>query len=303
MQILLRKLPTLLLALLAPLLGYAADAPKATTPPETPTSFPGFESPVYRNLSPVPIRLHVTKPVGWKATDRRPALIYFYGGGWTHGTPAQSVGWAKWAAQHGLVGVAPDYRVKERFGTSPLEAVADGRLALHWVEGHSAELGIDPTKIAVAGSSAGGHLALWAALSRTPPGSDPADAPAIPPAAVILLSAVSDTTVEKGYTPGRFGANAKALSPIDQLDPKMPPMLVFHGDADKTVPQTQTLALRDKLIATGNQCQFVNVPGGAHSFTGQDGWNVRSKALIATFLKQQNLLPISLPADAEVSGP
>ena len=63
---------------------------------------------------------------------------------WTRGTPANAAAWAKWAAERGFVGVAPDYRVKERFGTSPLESVADGRAALRWVQEHAAELGIDP---------------------------------------------------------------------------------------------------------------------------------------------------------------
>jgi len=269
----------------------AALAKAKTAAEETPLSLPGAETFVYRTVEDISVRLHVFKPAGWRPGDRRSALVYFFGGGWTHGTPLQAAGWARWAAARGMVGMAPDYRVKNRAGTSPLEAVSDGRAALRWVEDLAIELGIDRSRIAVAGSSAGGHLALWTAISHTPPGSDPSLAPTVKPAALILLSAVSDTSVATGYTPARFGENATALSPVHQLDPRMPPMLVFHGDADQTVPQAQSLALRDKLLSTANVCEFVNVPGGAHSFTSQPGWREKSESLAEGFLKEQGLLP------------
>jgi acetyl esterase/lipase len=274
------------------------QAPKAAAPrpPETtPVTFPGAETFVFRELKPDPLRLHVFKPKGWKAGDQRPGFVWFFGGGWSHGTPANAVGFAKWAADLGFVGIAPDYRTHDRFGgTSPLASVADARLALHWIEEHAAELGIDPARIVVGGNSAGGHVALWTAITHTPPGSDENEAPKFKPIALVLTSAVSDTTKEKGYTPARFGENATALSPIDQLDAKMPPALVFHGDADTTVPQRQSLALRDKLLATGNACEFVNVPGGSHNFSGElPEWKEKTKTLILDFLAKQNLLPVA----------
>ncbi len=271
-----------------------AKVPAAQRPPETtPVAFPGAETFVFRELTPDPLRVHVFKPKNWQAGEKRPGFVWFFGGGWSHGTPANAVGFAKWAADLGFVGVAPDYRTHDRFGgTSPLASVADARAALHWVEERAAELGIDPQRIVVGGNSAGGHVALWTAIAHTPPGSDEREAPKFKPVALVLTSAVSDTTVEKGYTPKRFGENATALSPIDQLDAKMPPMLVFHGDADTTVPQRQSLALRDKLIATGNVSEFVNVPGGSHNFSGDlPEWREKTRTIILDFLARQNLLP------------
>jgi acetyl esterase/lipase len=257
----------------------------------TPESLPSAQTFVYREGKPEPMRLHVFKPKGWKASDRRPVLMFFFGGGWTRGTPEKSAAWANYAAKIGMIGMAPDYRTKDRFNTSPLESVADGRAALRWVQDHAGELGIDAKKITVGGSSAGGHVALWTAIAKTPPGSDPDESPRMKPAAVILLSAVSDTSVLSGYTPKRFGTNATLLSPIHQLDPTMPPVLAFHGDADKTVPLQQTLALRDKLVAAGNQCEFVSVPGGEHSFTSQlPEWKEKSRAAIKEFLTRRHLV-------------
>jgi acetyl esterase/lipase len=235
--------------------------------------------------------LFIVKPAGWKATDRRGALMFFFGGGWTTGTPKNSIGWAKTAASLGMIGIAPDYRTKGRHDVSPLGSVADSRAALHWVQAHAAELGLDPARIAVGGNSAGGHVALWTAITHAPPGSDEKESPRLKPAALILFSTVSDTSVEKGYTPKRFGENATALSPIDQLDPKMPPVLAFHGDADKLVPLAQALALRDALVASGNTCELHIVPGGGHNF-GNDvpAWKEKSRELMTAFLKAQGLL-------------
>lgn len=274
--------------------GLDAQAPKAARPPETTlVTLPGAETHVFREAKPDALRLHVFKPKTWKAGDRRPAFVWFFGGGWTRGTPANAASWAKWAADLGFVGIAPDYRVKERFGTSPLESVADGRAALRWVQEHAVELGVDPARVVVGGNSAGGHVALWTAIAHTPPGSVEAEAPLAKPAALLLTSAVSDTSKAKGYTPSRFGDKAEALSPLHQLDAKMPPMLVFHGDADTTVPQAQSLALRDKLLATGNTVEFIAVPGGSHNFGGDlPEWKDKTRTLIAAFLARQGLTPV-----------
>jgi acetyl esterase/lipase len=238
------------------------------------------------------MRLFVVKPAGWKASDRRPGLMFFFGGGWTTGTAANSVGWAKVAAQLGFVGIAPDYRTKGRHDTSPLASVADARAALHWVQVHAVELGLDPKQIVVGGNSAGGHVALWTAITHNPPGSTAAEAPLHKPAALFITSAVSDTSTETGYTPKRFGADTLALSPVHQLDAKMPPVLAFHGDADKTVPLAQSVALRDKLVAAGNTCELHIVPGGGHNYGGDvPEWREKTRTLLNDFLRRQNLLP------------
>lgn len=234
--------------------------------------------------------LHVYKPKDWAPKDRRPAFIFFFGGGWTRGTPDKAAGWAKWAARLGYLGVAPDYRTNERFGTTPLEAVADARAVLRWVQANADRLGVDPTRIVIGGSSAGGHLALWTAITATPPGSSPDEAPLHQPAGLILMSAVSDTSMLSGYTPRRFGDHAAALSPLHQLDAQMPPVLAFHGDADPTVPYSQAVELDKKLKATGNRSELVTVPGGNHSFSSQlPEWKDRSREHIQRFLKELNL--------------
>jgi acetyl esterase/lipase len=268
------------------------QAARAAVPETTPESLPGSEPHVYRALEPVPLRLHVFKPAGWNASDARPAFVFFFGGGWTTGTPARAgAAWARVAAEWGMVGIAPDYRTRRRFDTSPLEAVADARAAVRWVQEHANELGVDPARIVVGGNSAGGHVALWTGIGASPPGSSADESPVSRPVALVLTSAVSDTSLLSGYTPARFGEHAMALSPLHQLDDAVPPVLAFHGDADKTVPYAQAVALHERLRAMGRESELVTVPGGSHGYANDlPEWRDETRERVREFLSGLGLV-------------
>lgn len=270
-----------------------ADETRVAKNVATPLTLPGAETFVYHDVAPEPMRLHVFKPKGWSATDTRPAWIHFFGGGFVNGTPLQSAGMGRNAAKLGMVGVAVDYRVKNRHGTDASKCVADARAALHWVQTHAAELGIDPARVVVSGSSAGGHLALWTAITATPWGSDPAEAPLAKPAALILISPAADTSEVAGQRAERFAGHGTALSPQQHLDDKMPPVLLFHGDADQVVPYRYAVALDQQLRATGNDCTFITIPGGGHGLTSAE-WKKRANDLMTAFLSRLKILPVEM---------
>ncbi len=262
---------------------------------ETPTNFPDAQTFIYRDLKPEPLRLFVAKPEGWRTNDHRPAMIYFFGGAWTRGNPSKSIGWARMVAKWGMVGIAPDYRTVEHFSTTPVESTADARAAMRWVEDHAAELGVDVNKIVVGGSSAGGHLALWTAIVKAPFGSKPEESPTTKPAALVLISAPGDLSLEawkdKPSQVKRFGPHISDVSPLQLLDARMPPVIMFHGDADKTVPYRIAVALHDKLIATTNVCEFTTIPGGGHGIPPD--WKDKSREMIKEFLTKQKILPVT----------
>ncbi len=270
--------------------------------PAFPGTLPDATAFTYRDAKPEPLRLHVFRPVGSKAGDRRPALLWFFGGGWVTGKPSFSVPFARWAASLGMVGIAADYRVGDRFGTPPITAVADGRKALRWVQAHCGELGVDPGRIVVGGNSAGAHLALWTAIMHTPPGCDPSEAPLAKPVALFLTSAPSDTS---GIPPERFSsADPKALSPLHQLDPRMPPVIEFHGQNDTIVPVAQAIALHERLLASGNTSELVMVPQAGHNFVADSpSWGNRTLDMARDFLVRQGVLaptaggPQAVPSD------
>lgn len=298
-----RSLATSLLifAATARILAQEEDATKNTSTDKvatngsavTPVTLPGAQAFIYRNLKPEPLRLFVVKPDGWRTNDQRPAMIYFFGGAWTRGNPSKSIGWARMVAKWGMVGIAPDYRTAERFGSTPVEATADARAAMRWVQDHAAELGVDKNKIVASGSSAGGHLALWTAIEKAPYGSKFEETPVTKPAALVLISAPGDTTPQTWGNDQmkikRFGPHIADVSPLQNLDAKMPPVIMFHGDADSTVPYRIAVALRDKLVATSNTCEFITIPQGGHGI-GPD-WKDKSRDLIKEFLIKQGLLP------------
>lgn len=287
--------------LILSLLSFAAlhlSAVAADKHETTPLSLPGSEPHVFRKIGDIELRLHVVKPKGWTASDHRPCMVSFFGGGWINGTPESSIRWSQWAASRGLVGIAPDYRTRSRFNAVPEDCVSDGRAAMRWVIEHASELGIDTTKLIVSGGSAGGHVAAWTAIAKAGPGKDD-PAPTILPAALVLLYPVTDTTA-KGYGgPKRFSnseARALACSVPDQMQAKMPPTIILHGDADKTVPYANSVAMRDKLVAAGNRCELVTFAGLGHSYTSSQfgaagkAADVKTKADITTFLTSLGFL-------------
>ena len=264
----------LLLSLLLTGFGWAETNPpnpvlSQDTNEVTPLTLPGAESSVFKKVGDVELRLHVVKPENWKASDKRACLVTFFGGGWNSGTPARSITYAKWAAKNGLVGVAPDYRTRNRFNTQPEDCVADGRAAVRWVQDHAAELGVDSAKIVVQGSSAGGHVAAWTAIpdAVTPDAaSDPVPNPA--PMGLILLWPVTDTGTNGYGGPKRFGndeTRANNLSVTGRMPAEMPPTLVFHGTADKTVKFENSKTFTDKMKANGNLCELIVFPDAPHT--------------------------------------
>lgn len=291
---------TLLIAAGVLAVGILAAQPETRPQAEaasvaTPDSLPGAETFVFRPAEPQAVRLHVFKPANWKPSDRRPAFVWFFGGGFVRGTPLQSAGWARRAASLGMVGVAPDYRTVERWpSTNATATVADARAAVRWVQAHAEELGVDPTRVIVGGSSAGGHLALWTAIAATPPSLDPAEAPLHKPAALLLTSPAADTSTTSGLRAERFGdIDQNAFSPLQNLDTTMPPVLLIHGDADPTVPYAHAVALHRALTASGNRCDFLTVPGGTHRFSSEiPEWRAKVPAAHQAFLEDLGLLPV-----------
>lgn len=283
------KIPLLWITL-GTMLPAAADP---TTTPATPLAIPGSEPWIFRKIGDTELRLHVVKPKEWTANQSRPCLVSFFGGGWVSGTPESSIRWAKWAAGLGMVGIAPDYRTRSRFGSNPEDCVSDGRAAVTWIEAHAAELGIDPKKIVVLGGSAGGHVAAWTAIPAPGPGKDDPPPP-FQPIGMILLNPVTDTK-EGGYGgPKRFGndpARALACSVPDQMPDKMPPSIVFHATADTTVPYTNSVAFREKLVSHGSRCELITFEGLGHSYNsskfGEAGKqaDIKTRDDAATFIK------------------
>jgi acetyl esterase len=114
---------------------------------------------VYKTIGERKLKMNVDFPPGWKKTDTRPVIVFFFGGGWNGGSVNAFARQAEYFSSRGLVCARADYRIKNKDGVTPDKCVEDARSAIRWVRANSAELGIDPQKLITAGGSAGGHLA------------------------------------------------------------------------------------------------------------------------------------------------
>lgn len=221
---------------------------------------------VYKRVGAVELQLHVFNPADHAPGDHRPAIVFFFGGGWAEGTPAQFYPQARRFAENGVVAMSADYRVRTRHNTTPFECVRDGKSAVRWIRRHAAELGIDPDRIVAAGGSAGGHVAACTALIRGHEEDGEATDVSSAPDALILFNPVIDTT-ERGYGMEAVGRARKTeLSPAHHVRGGLPPTLIFHGTADRTVPFENAERFARLMQEAGNTCILVPFENKGHGF-------------------------------------
>src|SRR5688572_26427217 len=125
----------------------------------------GARAETYKQAGPTKLELYIYEPAGHRPADRRPAVIFFFGGGWNQGSPAQFERQCRYLASRGLVAITADYRVASRHGVTAIECVKDAKSAVRWVRKNAGRLGVDPNRIAAGGGSAGGHIAAASATT------------------------------------------------------------------------------------------------------------------------------------------
>jgi acetyl esterase/lipase len=216
-------------------------------------------------------KLDLYLPLGPDRSDR-PAVVFIHGGGFTGGDKAEyrSASVSADLARAGYVVVSCNYVLgpKTKEGVWPRN-IADCRAAVRWVRGHAKELGVNPDRIAVAGGSAGGYLALMVGLSddRTGPGGDPGATISAKVAAVIdMYGVVNFSKHGKGEVPGASAADQAAYLPANQCDRADPPVLILHGTADTTVDIRQSHEMAEALAKAKVAHELIVVDGAPHTF-------------------------------------
>ena len=257
----------------------------ATVRAAVPAGLDGAVEHVYSNPKGRALSLYVLAPKD-STGPNRPAIIFFFGGGWANGTVEQFAEHARYFAARGRVCILADYRVRTRDNSNPFESVEDARAAIRWVREHAAELRIDPKKIIAAGGSAGGHLA--AAAATIP---DRNETVTSVPNALVLFNPVVDTT-ESGYGSKVLGERALELSPTHQLRAGVPPTLIFHGTADRTVPFSNVQDFTRRMRELGNRCELVPFEGADHGFFNSPVFraNLSGDAYRATIERMESFL-------------
>ena len=209
------------------------------------------------------LNLHIFRPESPGSGKPAPAIVFFFGGGWSVGTPIQFYPECAHFASKGLVAISADYRISSVHRTTPFESVADGKSAIRWVRQHAGELGVDPTHIIAAGASAGGQVA---AAAGTLSGLDEAaedHSVSSRPNAMILWYPVIDNGPD-GYGDAAIKARFQEISPLHNISATTPPALVFLGTADKLIPVSTGRAFEQKMKAAGVRCELMLFEGAGH---------------------------------------
>ena len=247
-----------------------------------------------------PIQLRLYRPLATTASavpggsSALPVLVYFHGGGWvigdldTHDTLCREL-----ANGSGAAVVAVDYRLgpENRFPA----AVDDCLAATYWVQREAAALGLDASRIAIGGDSAGGNLAAVVAIA----GRDAGDLQLafqllIYPATDQRRTAPSHTTNGKGYLLTResiayyhdhYIAQAAhdldwRASPLLHTDlSNLPPALLLTAGYDPL--RDEGLAYADALAEAGNQTTYVCFERQIHGFITMGGVLDEAHAAVA----------------------
>ncbi|MCK9478193.1 MAG: alpha/beta hydrolase [Firmicutes bacterium] len=195
--------------------------------------------------------IRVYKPGDWTPDRKYPTMFWYHGGGWRNGSSRPGkIEFARYAAANGMLAFVPTYYTEQT--DSPLTAdiaasTRDSIKAYEFVLSKADEYGIDKTRIAACGGSAGGHLALM--LTRQGSLDNPAINIVMNPAVNSMLN-----TMAPDYSPyltlfGGYG-----------------PSVIFHGTADNTVPHADAAAYYDKAVDMGLDFTLKSFQGRGHGF-------------------------------------
>jgi acetyl esterase/lipase len=281
---------------------------------EFPAGVTGFADVTYAMIPgfrPLTLDVYLT-PKSRAAASSSPLVLYIHGGGWANGHSRQSGAFDDWPgvlaslAARGYVVASLNYRLSGEAAFPA--AIQDVKSALRFLRAHATEYGFDPSRAIVWGGSAGGHLAALAAmtcgvkeLDPAPPTQATMEAAAIAQQSDCVQGAVTwygifDLGAMAGPSAGLSPpAVAKFLgcsgvcsseklqnaSPRHFIKAEMPPFLLIHGAADKTVDPQQSIRFSDAVAAAGGHISLTVIPDVDHSFIGQTPEATRAASLLA----------------------
>lgn len=199
----------------------------------------------------------------WVPGDRGdaplPIIVFFYGGGWESGERRDFGFVGRALAAKGFVAVLPDYRrlPDHRYPSF----VDDGAAAVRWAIDHAGEIGGASARVAVAGHSAGAHIAALIAYDRRHRVADQIGA-------VALLSgpfdfdplAFRETREAMGDWPDK-----QAVMPVNFARADAPPTLVITGTGDVVVRARNSQSMARALGAKGARVELKLYRGQTHS--------------------------------------
>lgn len=239
---------------------------------------------VYKKTDTRDLMLYVDYPQDWKKSDKRPAIIWFFGGGWNTGNVLHLKPQSDYFTSRGVLGIRVDYRVtiRDGFKDGGYTSTMDAKTAVRWVKKNASSLGIDPDRIILAGASAGGHLALATQISTL---NDMGDDTSITTSTAAMI-------LQNPYV---VKLNPKSW--IFQLDFKeLPPVWVAYGTNDQAAyiddpKQKKTKMNGETFIKklTNPHKTFIQ-EGAGHGFCSFRKYITETTLDADTFLQKEGVL-------------
>lgn len=231
----------------------------------------GHRAVVYRTRAGVPLELHLLRPLSSDSVGARPAMLWFHGGSGTTGSWSHSPGVVRMLRQQGVTVIAVEFGTGSRFDTGPLEQLDDARAAYRYVRAHATALGVDSTRLGVAGFSSGAGLALTlgtrGVTDRTPA---PPPTARVYPAAVIVTGACVDPAGprEDGYFRKMVqrAGSPRDVSPVHLLAKGQPPTLIVQATKDEYCAYEDAQRFVNESRALGNEATLETIEGATHFF-------------------------------------
>jgi len=235
--------------------------------------------------------------------EKPPVVVYVHGGGWQAGSRADLP--VTGLLDYGFAVASVDYRLSTR---APFPAqIHDIKAAIRFLRAKADELGIDTKRIAICGTSAGGHLAALTGVSNGHEElegrvGDHLDQSSRVDAIVSFFGAsdlrsILDQSTESGREfripvlqlflgdlPDRVPVLAKLASPVAHLDTADPPILLIHGDADPQMPFAQSEEFQKSCWAAGIPVRLVTLPGSKHG--GPEFYDDERIRIVEEFLRE-----------------
>ncbi|MEM6689984.1 MAG: alpha/beta hydrolase fold domain-containing protein [Planctomycetota bacterium] len=275
MAIRIRTILVLLSLCVLPMVVIGQETKKTQSKKQKSLVVDGGKRFIYKTVGDAKLPLYV---FGNAAKTQKPAVVFFFGGGWQNGSPSQFKSQCEHLAKRGMVGITVEYRVGSRYPIKVEDCVEDAKSAMRWVRANAEKLGIDPNRIAAGGGSAGGHLAACTALVEDFNASTDDLSVSAKPNAMILFNPALVVAADQRMTnseksraskvESRARTSMKNISPLAFASNKQPPMIMFFGTDDLLLRGAEWFKKDSEAI--GNACELITYEGVGHGFFNRD---------------------------------
>ena len=220
---------------------------------------------LYKQIDTTKLFMQVFSPKLIDSSKSYPAMVFFFGGGWSSGDKNQFINHAMYFSQRGIICFLVDYRTKNKNNTTPFESLQDAKTSIRFIRKNAAFFRIDTTKIIASGGSSGGQLAAATALIDAY--SDKKDDLSISciPNALVLFNPVIDNG-PGGYGYEKIGDEYKNFSPIHNIKKGASPTIIFLGTKDKYIPVETAEYYKKVMEKVNSKCELRLYEGQGHGF-------------------------------------